>query len=57
MPADPTPPADTAGDVDPPGPVEAGRYRVLLQVWVLAFLTIILTGFANFLRTYFQEGR
>jgi hypothetical protein len=43
------PALETAFDVDPPTPVEARRYRILLQLWIVMFLVILVTGFLNYL--------
>ena len=51
----PAPPVDeTAGDVDPPNPAEARRYRILLQIWVVVFLLILVSGLSNFLWGFFR---
>jgi hypothetical protein len=53
-PAEPkAPPAiDTGGDVDPPDPLAARRFRIVLQLWVIFFLLILVAGLANFLWYY-----
>jgi hypothetical protein len=53
-PSEPKPPPaiDTSGDVDPPDPVAARRFRVVLQLWVIFFLLILVAGLANYLWYY-----
>ena len=58
-PRTPEPPAplpDTAYDVDPPTPAESRRYRVVLQVWVIFFLVILVSGLLNYLWGFFVRG-
>lgn len=46
---------DTAYDVDPPQtPAEARRYGVVLQLWVLCFLLILVSGMMNYLWGFFR---
>jgi hypothetical protein len=49
---DPLP--ETAFDTDPPTPEESRRYRWLIQLWVVFFLIIVLTGLLNFVWSYFK---
>ena len=47
--------ADTTYDVNPPQtPAEARRYGIVLQLWVLCFLVIIVSGLLNYLWGFFN---
>ena len=55
-PETPAPPPDTTYDLDPPTPAESRRFRVVLQIWVIFFLVILVSGLLNYLWGFFVRG-
>lgn len=46
--------ADTTYDVDPPqSPTESRRFGIVLQLWILSFLVILVSGMMNYLWGFF----